>query len=142
MSIYVDTSALIALLVAEDVNNTRARDAWQMLLNANERPVTSNYVVVECCALLQSRFGLQAVRELVGGLLPAILVAWVEPNVHNTGVETVLAFGKRGLSLVDCTSFALMRNQGIRRVFTFDPHFTDQGFEVIPKPGSILAGGE
>jgi len=51
MSVYIDTSALIALLVAEDVNNQRARETWKRVLDTNERSVTSNYVVVECCAI-------------------------------------------------------------------------------------------
>jgi predicted nucleic acid-binding protein len=36
---------------------------------------------------------------------------------------------RRGLSLVDCTSFAIMRRQAITRAFHFDRHFQEQGFE-------------
>ena len=35
-------------------------------------------------------------------------------------------------SIVDCTSFALMRQNQIRRCFTFDRHFDTMGFERIP----------
>jgi len=75
---------------------------------------------------------LQAVRKLVDEILPAVLVAWVDPNVHNAGVELVLSSGRRGLSLVDCVSFALAGSQGIGSVFAYDPHFSEQGFEVMP----------
>jgi predicted nucleic acid-binding protein len=40
---------------------------------------------------------------------------------------------RRGLSLVDCTTFEVMRNLGLTRAFTLDPHFAEQGFEVIPE---------
>jgi uncharacterized protein len=43
----------------------------------------------------------------------------------------VLAAARRNLSLVDCVSFELMRRLGIRRVFCFDPHFAEQGFELV-----------
>jgi predicted nucleic acid-binding protein len=36
---------------------------------------------------------------------------------------------RRGLSLVDCTSFAIVRRQAITRAFHFDRHFQEQGFE-------------
>jgi predicted nucleic acid-binding protein len=34
-------------------------------------------------------------------------------------------------SLVDATSFVLMRALGIERAFTFDAHFAQEGFEVL-----------
>jgi predicted nucleic acid-binding protein len=33
---------------------------------------------------------------------------------------------------VDCVSFEVMRRLGIRRAFTLDEHFREQGFEVVP----------
>ena len=38
----------------------------------------------------------------------------------------------RQLSLVDCTSFVVMRQIGIDDVFAFDRHFAEQGFTVLP----------
>jgi len=35
------------------------------------------------------------------------------------------------LSLVDCVSFEVMRRIGMNRVFCFDPHFEEHGFEVL-----------
>jgi predicted nucleic acid-binding protein len=35
------------------------------------------------------------------------------------------------LSLVDCTSFEIMRQTRFEKVFTFDPHFSEQGFIII-----------
>ena len=135
MSIYVDTSAFIALLVKEDVSNASARPFWDELLDSQERLVTSNYVVVEACALLHRRFGISAVRQLVGELLPIVLVAWVDAELHTTGISSVLVSGRRGPGLVDCVSFATMRRLGIKRAFTFDSHFAEQGFEVCPAQG-------
>ena len=34
---------------------------------------------------------------------------------------------------LDCTSFILMRRLGLNNVFAFDPHFKQQGFEVLWK---------
>ena len=33
---------------------------------------------------------------------------------------------------VNCVSFEIMRQRGLRRVFAFDKHFEEQGFDVVP----------
>jgi len=38
----------------------------------------------------------------------------------------------RGLSLVDCFSFELMRRLGPNSAFAIDTHFAQQGFRCIP----------
>jgi len=35
------------------------------------------------------------------------------------------------VSFIDCTSFALMRERGITTAFSFDEHFTRQGFVLL-----------
>ena len=57
---------------------------------------------------------------------------WVDQPTHEAGVAAVLAAGRRKLSLVDCVSFEIMRRGGIRRAFSFDPHFREAGFELVP----------
>ncbi len=38
----------------------------------------------------------------------------------------------QNIGFVDCTSFVLMQTHGIKTAFTFDQHFTDAGFDVVP----------
>jgi predicted nucleic acid-binding protein len=96
-----------------------------------EPSITSNYVLVETFALLQHRLGVGAVRGLQEDLIPILRVEFVTPEQHQAGVSALLAADRRGLSLVDCVSFEVMRNLGIREVFGFDPHFKEQGFVLI-----------
>ena len=42
MTVFVDTSALFALLDADDQNHTRAKDSWSRLLAREEELVTTN----------------------------------------------------------------------------------------------------
>jgi predicted nucleic acid-binding protein len=46
--------------------------------------------------------------------------------------RTLNTANRRQLSLVDYTGFETMRHLGIEKVFTFDEHFREQGFELIP----------
>ena len=133
MTVFVDTSAVYALLDADDANFRRAERSWNELLLGQEKMITSNYVALELCALLQNRLGLGAVRDFQESVQPLLSVHWIDGDLHQSGVSAMLAAGKRDLSLVDCTSFEIMRRLGVRKVFTFDTHFRKQGFECLPK---------
>ena len=51
--IFVDTSALYAVLDRDDANHTVARDTWESLLRSSQRLLTHNYVLLETAALVQ-----------------------------------------------------------------------------------------
>jgi predicted nucleic acid-binding protein len=127
--IYVDTAALLAIVDTKDAHHETAKEFWgQQVLIANFR--SNNYVVVESIALIQNC--LEAVQILVDQLLPVIEIDWLEAEQHELAVQSVLTANRRNLSLVDCSSFESMRRLGIKTVFTFDEHFKEQGFDVIP----------
>ena len=132
MTVFVDTAALYAFLDADDANHVECEREWRRLLECGEQLVTSNYVLVEACALVQHRLGVQAVRDLQEVMLPALQVLWVDEQAHREAVSALLTAGRRELSLVDCASFGLMRKWAITSAFTFDRHFDEQGFERIP----------
>ena len=132
MSVFVDTSALLAMLDADESSHRRCADAWTRLVTDDERLVTSSYVVVEVFALVQRRLGLDAVRALETSVMPLVQVLRVEEEIHRRAISALLAASRKKLSLVDCASFELMREYGIRSAFTLDRHFSDQGFERVP----------
>ena len=133
MRVFVDTSALYAVLDADDDHHAAAASEWRRLLGGSSVLVTSNYVLLETTALLQHRIGLEAVRILHHDVCPVLEVEWVDETVHQTGMSSLLIAGRRRLSLVDCTSFALMGKLGIRQAFSFDAHFAEQGFRCLPQ---------
>jgi len=132
MSLFVDTSAFYALLDADDQNHRRSANAWQEMMAAEQNVVTTNYILIETFALIQSRLGLDAVREFHEDIVPVLNVEFITPGMHRLGIAALLAASKRGLSLVDCVSFEVMRELGMKSAFTFDSHFRDYGFTVIP----------
>ncbi|HYN47648.1 MAG TPA: PIN domain-containing protein [Candidatus Nanopelagicales bacterium] len=132
MTEFVDTSAFFALLDADDAHRGRARTHLQDAQAAGVDLLTHEYVVVETTALVQRRLGLEALRRFVDDLLPLVEVAWVDEALHGEAREALLAAGRRNVSLVDWTSFLVMRRHGVRRAFTFDPGFRAEGFEVVP----------
>jgi predicted nucleic acid-binding protein len=133
MSVFVDTSALLAVLHGSDAHHARAARIWRTLAERDTDLVSSNYVLIETTALLQSRFGLAAVRDLADTIAPLLRVAFVTEDVHASAVAALLAANRRQLSLVDCVSFVTMRRLSVTRAFAFDPHFAEQGFELVQR---------
>lgn len=132
MSLFVDTSTFYALLDADDQYNRSAAKAWTSVNDAGRQLVTSNYVVVETCALVHNRLGLPVVRRFREDVLPVVAVCWIDEAIHDLAFDHLLISGRRGLSIVDCVSFVLMHELGIREVLAFDRHFREEGFHCIP----------
>lgn len=132
MSLFVDTSALLAIIDADQSRHDEVARVWHELLDGERTLFTSNYVMVETFALVQRRLGVGAVREFTDELVPILQPLWVDEGVHATAVASLLAAGRRRLSLVDCTSFELMRRNGLNEVLALDRDFVDQGFGVLP----------
>jgi predicted nucleic acid-binding protein len=136
--IFVDTSALYAVLDRDDANHAVANATWSRLLEDGEALLVTNYVVVETTALVQHRLGMDAVRLLYADVLPALDLHWISESDHLHAQNALLASDRRRLSLVDCSSFHVMRSRRLRVVFAFDEHFRELGFEVLP---AAPAGG-
>lgn len=51
MTVFVDTSALYALMDADDPNHDPASTYWRGALIGDESPVTHNYLVLETSAV-------------------------------------------------------------------------------------------
>ena len=133
MNIFVDTAAFLAILNAKDQFHPLAKNAWDEIIASDTIIFSSNYVVLEATALLQHRFGIDALRLFESNVLPILEIIWVDETIHKQAISALLAANRRDLSLVDCTSFEIMRQNGLDKVFTFDPHFSEQGFIVIPE---------
>lgn len=130
--IFVDTSALYALISIKDEDNTAATSLWERLVTEQKQLVTNNYVIVECFTLIQSRLGMEFARQLHQYIIPFLDIEWMGEEEHFTAMENVFLANRRQLSLVDCSSFETMRRLGLDTVFTFDAHFREQGFNIIP----------
>ncbi|MBW1982345.1 MAG: PIN domain-containing protein [Deltaproteobacteria bacterium] len=129
--LLVDTSAFYALMDRSDHHHETAVRLWTSLLVENYLLLTTNYVVVETLALLQGRLGFEAARLWQRDILDVVVVVWTDESVHSRALELWLSLGRRKVSLVDCVSFVTLRLQKIEKVFAFDKHFSEQGFEVL-----------
>jgi predicted nucleic acid-binding protein len=134
LTTFVDTSAWYALVAEGDPGREPALAWLEGIASAAEpeRLRTHSYVLVETIALAQARLGPAAVRTLIEDLLPAAEVRFVDADLHEKAVSAYLGGLGRRASLVDRTSFAMMRDERIDVAFTFDRDFRREGFATVP----------
>jgi predicted nucleic acid-binding protein len=112
-----------------DPNHFTAYNKFEDILKSGETFLLHNYILLESAALLQSRLGLSSAILFLKDS-KAFEVEWVDLDLHEEAEKELERIGKRGLSLVDCTSFIVMRRRGIKEALAFDPDFKDQGFLI------------
>ncbi len=132
MSLFIDTSALYALLDGDEFRHADVVAAWQTVTDDGRILFTSNYVLVETFALVQRRLGLEAVHGLADVFVPLLQPVWVDEELHAAAVASLFTAAERRLSLVDCASFELMRRLGLADVLALDADFARQGFNLLP----------
>lgn len=94
--------------------------------------MTTNYVLVETCALARKRLGMTAIKVFQKDIVPVLRIEWIDKAVHYDAMGIMLAAVRKKQSLVDCVSFETMRLLGVTTVFTLDKHFKEQGFICLP----------
>lgn len=130
--ILIDTSAIYANLSSSEKNHEIASQTWKDHIKNDTRIFTPNYVIVETISLVQNRLGMRSIFEFQMKMVPFINIEWITASQHQEIMNNFQTANRRKLSLVDCASFVTMRRLGIQKVFTFDRHFADQGFQVLP----------
>jgi predicted nucleic acid-binding protein len=132
--VFVDTSALIALLDEDDRDHRQAAAEFRWLA-ATAQLMTHNYVQLETVALARRRLGTEAVQQLTDSIFPIMRTIWVDEATHASALAVHRLGG--GPSLVDQVSFLVMRQEGITLAFAFDADFQAEGFArpIIPDVG-------
>ncbi len=59
-------------------------------------------------------------------------VFWVTQTLEKAAWKIFEKHADKNFSFTDCTSFAVMEAEAIRNVFTFDQHFAQYGFAMVP----------
>jgi uncharacterized protein len=133
-SVFVDTSAFVALRNAAEAEHGRARAALAELIAEGVALFTSNYVFAETYTALMVRVGRgEAIewgrRFRDGG---AIDLVHLDRPIEERAWEIIEGHGDKRWSYVDATSFALIERDGGEEAFAFDAHFSQRGLRVLP----------
>jgi predicted nucleic acid-binding protein len=134
-SLFVDTSAWVALFDSEDKFHNAATTLWQNLQDERPRLVTNDYVMDETFTnLRRSINGLERAMRAREIIEQSKLIEIVEVGPEHRERAWLLfrKYEDKVLSFTDCVCFAMMHQRGIYQVFAFDSDYSRAGFLVRP----------
>lgn len=133
-SVFVDTSAFVALRNSSEAEHGAARRALAGLIEDGVSLFTSNYVFAETYTALMVRVGrseaIEWGRRFRAG--DAIGLVYLDQAVEQRAWEILEQHDDKRWSYVDATSFALLERDGGGEAFAFDAHFAQRGLSLIP----------
>lgn len=131
MSVFIDTSAFFALIDSADEFYPAAERIFKNIIKSDEKLLTSNYIILETVFLLQKFFGISAVSDLKKKMLTILHIIWVDESIHESALSVLISAQRKKVSLTDYCSFYILDNYNIDKVFTFDGHFAEKGYNVL-----------
>jgi predicted nucleic acid-binding protein len=129
VTVFIDTSALLALLDSGDDNHDRALRGREVILG--HRWLTHSYVVAESLALVRRRLGGAATARFIDELLPAVDVDDVDQTLREATIRSYRQVLTASVSYVDHVSFTFMRDHEITQAWAIDQDFVTAGFELV-----------
>jgi predicted nucleic acid-binding protein len=128
-SVLWDSSAILALLDADDGDHQRAVGVARQIAAEKRPSFITNYVEAETHALLLRKLGRTIAREwlLTGGLT----VVRALPEEEQRAKEILARHTDKDWTLCDAISFAVLDARHVRHAFTFDHHFRQYGRVIV-----------
>lgn len=131
--VFGDTSFFFALVAKRDPAHRPAVAAYEKLLRARTRVVTTDYVVDETLTLTKARIDAPTSLSLLDRMerSDSIEIELLTSDKFLASKQYFRKHSDHGYSFTDCTSFVVMRELEIDVALTTDRHFKEAGFEVL-----------
>ena len=131
--IFIDTGAFLARYLRRDQYHKQSLLIWEKLASSKQQTFTSNFVLDELFTLLGRKADYAFAAKQATIILSSTNLNILRPDVfiEKTAVEYLKKYADQQVSYTDCISFVLMKQRGIKQVFSFDNHFQMAGFELI-----------
>ncbi|MDJ0597457.1 MAG: PIN domain-containing protein [Crocosphaera sp.] len=131
-SLFVDTSGWASLFIKTQTYHAQADQFFRLAIQQNKKIVTTNYVITELIALLNSplRIPRSRIFETVDAIktVSYVHILHIDKVTDTAAWELCKKRPDKAWSLVDCTSFILMEKWNICEALTTDQHFEQAGF--------------
>jgi predicted nucleic acid-binding protein len=135
--IFADTSGWGHLIDSAQKYHELAANIYRDSRHKGCKIVTSNYIITELAALMISPLRLQhsAAVEFVNSmkLSPYTEIIHIDPALDEQAWDLFSNRRDKEWSLVDCSSFVVMKKLRITECFTTDRHFEQAGFVRLLK---------
>lgn len=135
--IFADTAGWGHLVDPTQAYHNRAATIYRRARQHGHTFITTNYILTEVVALLISplRIPRSKIIAFIVGLKtsPHVNIVHVDPTLDAQAWQLFTERLDKEWSLVDCASFVVMQQRGLREAFTTDHHFEQAGFVCLLK---------
>ena len=133
-SIFVNTSAWLALYNHRDPNHQTAAQLWEDLRDTKVRLVTTDYVMEQVYTALKVFGTLQAAQafhEVVTNS-QVVRMFMTDSVIIDRAWKIFVDDEHPEWTFTDCVNYAVIQYLGVHEVITFDPTFTAPGLTILP----------
>jgi len=131
MDIFIDSSALISIIIETDTNYKKA-NAFINSINENTNIYATSLVYCECMTVISQRFGLENAKNFSKFYkkLPVNLLD-VDEYVIKSAEKILFSQKSKNLSFFDCVYASLVKSNNLDGIFTYDTDFNKLGVKVL-----------
>ncbi len=131
--VFLDTNGWIALLNASDTLHETAGLLWRDLGRRGYSIVLTDWVVAETGNGLARTPARQEFMAATETLLnsPRCRIVFITDRLLRQALELYRARADKRWGLVDCSSFMVMKDEGIQEALTNDRHFNQAGYRRL-----------
>lgn len=128
--IFVDADAYIGLFVEKDANHSRA---VKILGELDEEELVTSWDVIDEVATKLSFFaGRKTAIEFIKIVTNSTTkIEFVDELIKMRAIEIFCKQVSKRVSMTDCVNMAIAKKKSIKRFFSFDRHYKQNGFELI-----------
>ena len=135
--IFLDTSFLVAYYNSDDTNHEEARKLIMTMEGKQVRFLMSDYIFDETLTVLLVRAGKNKAIKVCNAILRDIEIGnirliYINEEIFRKSVNIFINFIDKNWSFTDCTSYVLIEDMNIAKCISFDEHFYQFGFDVLP----------
>jgi predicted nucleic acid-binding protein len=136
-NLFVDTSGWGNLVDRSQPFHTLAATLYRLARQQNYSIITTNYIIAELVALLTSPLRLTRLQIItfIQSLKqsPYINILHIDAATDAQAWQLLISREDKNWSLVDCSSFVVMRQRNITEALTNDTHFEQAGLVRLLK---------
>lgn len=137
-TIFVDTSAFIALILQSEPHHQITVDCFKKYLSNGARLITIDYVLDELFTYLRCRkkVNMEVILNFIkSSYASGIKIFAISESLFGDALKFMRQYDDHFFSCTDCVSFLVMKELKIRDVFTFDNDFKIAGFNNLLEVG-------
>jgi len=133
VEVFLDTVYAVALAANSDMLHERALSLAEQLEHDGTHLITTQAVLLEIGnALSKHRYRMAAI-EILSSLEsdPSVEIVSLTPELYSKALNLYKSRPDKEWGLIDCVSFIVMEERGIKEALTSDEHFEQVGYQAL-----------